>query len=215
MTPPALLDIRAVAHRLSVSASTVERLIASGELEGVRVRRSIRVTPAALDAYISALKPCQSEKYTTGGKFASRSMDGASKKLYRPAPRALPLARRRNVNGFFIARQASHADCDAPVIKKFPASSTTAKSYCSKKNRSKNLLRAQSREEFQNVDGNTLRSNSQAIQMDGAKNRPNGTGVLPETRRPRSTRIKTTVRAASERAGGRAGKRGNANRRSV
>jgi len=41
MTPPALLAIRAVAHRLSVSASTVERLIASGELEAVRVRRSI------------------------------------------------------------------------------------------------------------------------------------------------------------------------------
>jgi excisionase family DNA binding protein len=50
MTPPALLAIRAVAHRLSVSASTVERLIASGELEAVRVRRSIRATPVALDA---------------------------------------------------------------------------------------------------------------------------------------------------------------------
>src|SRR5437879_13148353 len=88
MTPPALLPIRAVAHRLSVSASTVERLIASGELEAVRVRRSIRVTPAALDAYISALKPCRSAKDTTAGKCESRSMGGASKKLYRPAPRA-------------------------------------------------------------------------------------------------------------------------------
>jgi len=51
----------AATHRL-LRRRPNERLIASGELEGVRVRRSIRVTPAAFDAYISGLKPCRSAK---------------------------------------------------------------------------------------------------------------------------------------------------------
>jgi hypothetical protein len=41
-----LLDIWGVAHRLCVSASTVERRIASGEFEAGRVGRSVSVTPA-------------------------------------------------------------------------------------------------------------------------------------------------------------------------
>ncbi len=55
-----------------------------------------------------------------------------------------------------------------------------------------------------------LRSSSQAIQRAGAKNRPNGTGVLPVTRRPRNARINTTVNARDrERGAERAAKPGH------
>jgi excisionase family DNA binding protein len=52
---PAMMDMREVATRLSVSICTVERLVASGELRAVRVRRAVRVTAEALDAYIPGL----------------------------------------------------------------------------------------------------------------------------------------------------------------
>jgi excisionase family DNA binding protein len=75
---PAMMDMREVATRLSVSIRTAERLIASGELRAVRVRRSVRVTPEALDAYISSL-PCQSANVQIACKSVSASaMVGAS-----------------------------------------------------------------------------------------------------------------------------------------
>jgi excisionase family DNA binding protein len=77
-----------VATRLSVSIRTVERLVASGELRGVRVRRSVRVTPEALDAYISSL-PCQSANAQIASKSVSASaVVGASNGRSRPAPGA-------------------------------------------------------------------------------------------------------------------------------
>jgi len=69
---PAMMDLREVATRLSVSIRTVERLIASGELRAVRVRRSVRVTPEGLDAYISGL-PCQSANAQIASKSVSAS----------------------------------------------------------------------------------------------------------------------------------------------
>jgi len=56
----------------SVSIRTIEHLIASGELRAVRVRRSVRVTPEALDAYISGL-PCQSANAQVASKSVSAS----------------------------------------------------------------------------------------------------------------------------------------------
>jgi excisionase family DNA binding protein len=83
---PAMMDMREVATRLSVSIRTVERLIASGELRAVRVRRSVRVTPEALDAYISGL-PCQSANAQIASKSVSASaVVGASNGRSRPAP---------------------------------------------------------------------------------------------------------------------------------
>lgn len=47
-----LLEVSAVARRLSVSASTVYRLIDEGELEAVRIRRSVRVPDLCLRRYM-------------------------------------------------------------------------------------------------------------------------------------------------------------------
>ena len=92
---PAMMDMREVATRLSVSIRTVERLIASGELRAVRVRRSARVTPEALDAYISGL-PCKSANTQIASKSVEASATvGASNGRSRPAQ-----ARRRGRSYF-------------------------------------------------------------------------------------------------------------------
>ena len=56
MTPPdvALLRLDEVAERLSVSLSTVRRLIYRGDLKAVRIGRLLRVRPADLTTYIQA-----------------------------------------------------------------------------------------------------------------------------------------------------------------
>ena len=56
MTPPdvALLRLDEVAERLSVSPSTVRRLIRRGDLKAVRIGRLLRVRPADLTTYIQA-----------------------------------------------------------------------------------------------------------------------------------------------------------------
>lgn len=46
-----LLNVRAVAARLSVSTATVYKLCASGALVHVRVSNAIRVEPAELEAF--------------------------------------------------------------------------------------------------------------------------------------------------------------------
>ena len=77
----------------SVSIRTIEHLIASGELRAVRVRRSVRVTPEALDAYISGL-PCQSANAQVASKSVSASaVVGASNGRSRPAPSAATRSR--------------------------------------------------------------------------------------------------------------------------
>jgi len=82
------MDMREVATRLSVSIRTGERVVVSGELRAVRVRRSVRVTPEALHAYISGL-PCQSANAQIASKFVSASaLMGASNGRSRPAPGA-------------------------------------------------------------------------------------------------------------------------------
>ena len=47
-----LLDLKAVARRLSVSPRTVETLVAEGAIPVTRVRGQRRFTPAAVDAYV-------------------------------------------------------------------------------------------------------------------------------------------------------------------
>jgi excisionase family DNA binding protein len=46
--------VAAVARLLDVHPATVYRLVASGELKSLRVRGSIRIPAAALDAYLAA-----------------------------------------------------------------------------------------------------------------------------------------------------------------
>lgn len=50
-TPP-LLSVEAIAERLAVSTKTVRRMIARGELTCCRVGRLLRVSEAALAAYL-------------------------------------------------------------------------------------------------------------------------------------------------------------------
>lgn len=47
-----MLTVQEVAQRLHISTRTVLALIQRGELEAVRVGRSVRIEPAALRAYI-------------------------------------------------------------------------------------------------------------------------------------------------------------------
>lgn len=51
-----LLDVSEVATRLRVSVPTIRRLIASGELEEVRVGRRVLVTPEAVIEYKNRLR---------------------------------------------------------------------------------------------------------------------------------------------------------------
>jgi len=51
MTSPALTREQA-AEEFAVSPSTIRRLIAAGHLKAVRVGTQIRITRAALDAYL-------------------------------------------------------------------------------------------------------------------------------------------------------------------
>ena len=51
---PTLLTVAEVAERLRVSTMTVYRLIQRGELAALRIGRSYRIEPSALDAYLSA-----------------------------------------------------------------------------------------------------------------------------------------------------------------
>lgn len=54
MTELPLLTVDQAAERLSVSSKTVRRLIERRELEHVRIGRAIRISPAALAAYLEA-----------------------------------------------------------------------------------------------------------------------------------------------------------------
>ena len=51
-----LLTIKDVADRLQVSETTVERLIARGDLIATKVGTLVRVTPSDLDAYLQAAR---------------------------------------------------------------------------------------------------------------------------------------------------------------
>jgi excisionase family DNA binding protein len=52
--PGALLTIDAAAEYLSVTPRLVRKLVATRELPSVKVGRLVRITPAALTAYIQA-----------------------------------------------------------------------------------------------------------------------------------------------------------------
>lgn len=49
-----LLSVAGVAQRLNLSLRTIRRLIASNELEAVRIGRSVRVQDSVLQAFIAA-----------------------------------------------------------------------------------------------------------------------------------------------------------------
>jgi excisionase family DNA binding protein len=51
-----LFTVPAAAGVLSLSESRVWELLASGELRGVKIRRSRRITRAALDEYVASLE---------------------------------------------------------------------------------------------------------------------------------------------------------------
>jgi excisionase family DNA binding protein len=48
-----LLTPKEVADRLQVSIRTVRRLITSGQLKALHIGRLLRITPAALEAYVT------------------------------------------------------------------------------------------------------------------------------------------------------------------
>ena len=48
-----LVDVKMAASRLCVSRSTIYQLIWEGELEPVRIGRSVRFTPAQLEAFVA------------------------------------------------------------------------------------------------------------------------------------------------------------------
>ena len=54
--PPSrkLLTVAKVADELDVSIRTVRRLIASEKIKALRIGRAIRITPAALDGYMTS-----------------------------------------------------------------------------------------------------------------------------------------------------------------
>jgi excisionase family DNA binding protein len=51
-----LLTINEVADELALSRSTIYELVASGQLETVRIGRARRVPRAALDAFVAGLR---------------------------------------------------------------------------------------------------------------------------------------------------------------
>lgn len=56
VTQQALLhDVESVCERLSLSDTTVRRLIWAGELPHVRIGRAVRVTDAAVRVYVASL----------------------------------------------------------------------------------------------------------------------------------------------------------------
>ena len=59
--PPLALTLDEAGALLSVSARTIRRLIASGEIESRRIRRSIRVVRASLLAYLDRADPAHTE----------------------------------------------------------------------------------------------------------------------------------------------------------
>jgi excisionase family DNA binding protein len=52
LSPPRLLEVAHVAHRLSASQEFVRRLIREGKLRAIRIGRRWRVDPADLEAFI-------------------------------------------------------------------------------------------------------------------------------------------------------------------
>jgi len=50
---PPLLTVAEVSDRLQVSIRTVRRLIASEKIKALRIGRLLRITPAALDSYVT------------------------------------------------------------------------------------------------------------------------------------------------------------------
>lgn len=53
-TPPKLLTRHEAAHALSSCLRTVDEAIASGDLEIIRIGRSVRIRPSALEDFIEA-----------------------------------------------------------------------------------------------------------------------------------------------------------------
>jgi excisionase family DNA binding protein len=54
MAERALMTVKEVAAALRVSQGTAYALVASGQLASIRIGRSIRVTPRALEEFIEA-----------------------------------------------------------------------------------------------------------------------------------------------------------------
>lgn len=50
---PCLLTIREVAERLHVSGRTIHRLLANGDLTVIRIGRAVRISEAALKAFLT------------------------------------------------------------------------------------------------------------------------------------------------------------------
>jgi excisionase family DNA binding protein len=57
MPEPLLVDQKEVARLLNTSISTVKRMVAAGQLPGVKLGRATRVRRADVDAYVEGLAP--------------------------------------------------------------------------------------------------------------------------------------------------------------
>jgi excisionase family DNA binding protein len=47
-----LLSTREVARRFAVSTTTIRRLVAAGEIEGIRIGSQVRIEPVAIEEYV-------------------------------------------------------------------------------------------------------------------------------------------------------------------
>jgi excisionase family DNA binding protein len=54
LSPPRLLEVAQVAHRLNMGEAFVRRLIRAGKLPAHRIGKQLRVDPVDLQAYIDA-----------------------------------------------------------------------------------------------------------------------------------------------------------------
>lgn len=67
-----LLTRQDVAHHLSSCLRTVDEAIASGQIEIVKIGRSVRIRPSALERFIDfRTQPVGRKKLATGGKTMS------------------------------------------------------------------------------------------------------------------------------------------------
>jgi excisionase family DNA binding protein len=83
---PLFFTLSETALRLRVSVRTIEREIAEGKLVAARIRGLVRISAFELSTYIAASTTrCLSGKDMIDGKCASKRMEDALKRHFRPA----------------------------------------------------------------------------------------------------------------------------------
>lgn len=70
--PPRWLKIRETADKLNVSETTVRRLLASGDLEGAKVRGAVRVDGFDVDRYLKKRRYTDLRKLTAVARVRKR-----------------------------------------------------------------------------------------------------------------------------------------------